>query len=118
VDDDEWVPIEFPPNLMEMLEAWRTSEEPHVGWCLLCNRPIKCEADIIAGTNTHDCREGRTFEKSQKKLVAGKSGKGQPQQCGRRRTKVKLRRQMCEVPPSLSERKVTSSRTHPTTPRR
>lgn len=90
--DDDWVPIEFPPNLVEMMEAWRTSAEPNVGWCLLCNRPIKCEDDLIPETNTHDCPEGRAFEKSHKTLVAAKSGKGQPKQCGRRRSEVTLRR--------------------------
>jgi hypothetical protein len=57
VDDDRG-PIEFPSNLMEMIEAWRTSAEPNIGWCLLCNRPIKCEDDLIPETNTHDCQEG------------------------------------------------------------
>lgn len=90
--DDDWVPIEFPPNLMEMMEAWLTSDEPGVGWCLLCNSPIKSESDIIAGTNTHDCPEGRAFEESHKSLAAGKSRKGQPKQCGRRGKKAKLRR--------------------------
>jgi hypothetical protein len=91
--DDDWVPIEFPPNFEEMLEAWRTSDEPGVGWCLLCNRRIKSETDIIAGTNTHDCPEGRAFEESHKSIVSRKSPTSQPKQCGRkRRGKVKPRR--------------------------
>ena len=73
--DDDWVPIEFPPNLMDMMEAWRTSTEPNIGWCLLCNRPIECEDDLILETNTHDCPEGRVFEESHKALAAEKSRK-------------------------------------------
>ena len=80
--DDDWVRIEFPPNLMDMMEAWRTSTEPSIGWCLLCNRPIKCEDDLIPETNTHDCQEGRAFEASHKTLAAEKSEKGQPKCCG------------------------------------
>jgi hypothetical protein len=90
--DDDWVPIEFPPNLMEMMEAWITSTEPNVGWCLLCNRPIKCKDDLIPDTNTHDCPEGRAFEESHKSVVSGKSRTSQPKPCGRNRSKVKPRR--------------------------
>jgi hypothetical protein len=63
--NDKMVPIQFPPNSLDMLEAWTTSDEPNVGWCLLCNRPIESESDLIPETNTHDCPEGRAFEKRQ-----------------------------------------------------
>jgi hypothetical protein len=86
--DDDWVPLKFPPNLKEMTEAWIASTEPSVGWCLLCNRPIKSKNELIPQTNTHDCPEGRTFEESHKSLAAGLSRKGQPKPCGKR-NKVK-----------------------------
>jgi hypothetical protein len=85
VDDYDWVPIEFPPNLMEMMEAWLTTDEPNVGWCFLCNQPIKCEDDLIPESNTHNCPEGRALEETHNSLVAGKSRKSQPNQCGRRK---------------------------------
>lgn len=59
---DGWVPLQLPDNIDEMLTAWAASTEPKVGWCLLCNSPIRTEADFIPETNTHDCEAGRTFE--------------------------------------------------------
>jgi hypothetical protein len=56
------VPIQVPENLEEMLEAWTSYAGENVGWCLLCNGPIHTEADMIPGTNTHDCEQGRAFE--------------------------------------------------------
>jgi hypothetical protein len=61
--NDKMVPIQFPPNSLDMLDAWMTSDEPNVGWCLLCNCPIKSVNDLIPETNTHDCFEGRALEK-------------------------------------------------------
>ena len=29
------VPVQFPPNLMEMLENWESCPDENVGWCLL-----------------------------------------------------------------------------------
>jgi hypothetical protein len=60
--EDNWVPIEFPPNLLEMFVAWRNSTEPNVGWCLLCNSPIKSPDDFVLNTNTHNCEAGRKLE--------------------------------------------------------
>jgi hypothetical protein len=59
---DDWVPVQLSDNIDEMLTAWIESAEPKVGWCLLCNRPIRTEVDFIPGTNTHDCEAGREFE--------------------------------------------------------
>jgi hypothetical protein len=90
VDDDDWVPIEFPPNLMEMMEAWLTTDEPNVGWCFLCNRPIKCEDDLIPETNTHNCPEGRALEETHHSRVAAQSPTRPPKQRGRKGRKAKL----------------------------
>jgi hypothetical protein len=60
--NDKMAPIQFPPNFLDMLDAWTTSDEPTVGWCLLCNHLIKSEDDLIPETNTHDCLEGRALE--------------------------------------------------------
>jgi hypothetical protein len=56
------VPIRFPPNLMEMLENWENCPEENVGWCLLCDGPIRNEADMIPDSNTHNCPEGLRLE--------------------------------------------------------
>lgn len=90
--DDDWVPIEFPPNLMEMMEAWITSTEPNIGWCFLCNCPIKCANDLIPCTNTHDCPEGRALETEHASRVARKSAARKPKPCGRRGSRAKPRR--------------------------
>jgi hypothetical protein len=62
--DPPWVPISLPPNLEEMFDAWLEHPGPNVGWCLQCNGPIESESDLIEGTNTHDCKQGRLFEES------------------------------------------------------
>lgn len=60
--NDDWVPIQPPGNLDEMLDDMLNSAEPRVGWCLLCNGPIRSEDDFISNTNTHNCEAGRAFE--------------------------------------------------------
>ena len=59
---DDWVPVQIPDNFDEMLEAFANYSEERIGWCLLCNSPIRSEADLISNTNTHDCEAGRAFE--------------------------------------------------------
>jgi hypothetical protein len=56
------VPIQFPPNIMEMLDNWESCPDENVGWCLLCDGPIRCEKDMIPNTNTHNCPEGLRLE--------------------------------------------------------
>jgi hypothetical protein len=58
----DWVPIQIPDSLEDMLEAMVQSTEERVGWCLLCNNAIKTEMDFIAGTHTHNCAEGKALE--------------------------------------------------------
>lgn len=60
--NEDGVLIEWPENLDEMLEAWSCSREARVGWCLLCNSPIRSEGDFLPDTNTHNCEAGREFE--------------------------------------------------------
>jgi len=60
--NDKMAPIQFPSNILDMLDTWIASDERNVGWCLLCNRPIKSEDDLIGKTNTHDCSEGHALE--------------------------------------------------------
>ncbi len=57
-----WVPLDFPDKLDEMLADMASSDEPRVGWCLLCNSPIRSDADLVPGTNTHNCAEGLALE--------------------------------------------------------
>jgi hypothetical protein len=56
--------IKFPENLWEMLENWEDCSEENVGWCLLCDRPIRSETDMIPETNFHSCPEGIRFNRS------------------------------------------------------
>lgn len=58
----DWVPIQLPPNLEEMFEHWIDSDEPNVGWCLLCDCPIPSADDLIPGTNSHNCEAGRELD--------------------------------------------------------
>ncbi len=44
------------PAIAEMLKRWTLSEEPNIGWCLVCDRPIRDLNDLIPGTNFHRCR--------------------------------------------------------------
>jgi hypothetical protein len=60
--NEDWVPLQIPDNLDEMLEAFASDSEEKVGWCLLCNSPIRTAADLIPGTDTHDCEKGRAIE--------------------------------------------------------
>jgi hypothetical protein len=59
---DDWVPIQVPDNLEEMFEDMTSDASEKVGWCLLCNSAIRTEADLIPGTDTHDCEQGRALE--------------------------------------------------------
>jgi hypothetical protein len=56
------VPIQFPPNMMEMLHNWQLCPDESVGWCLLCDGPIRSAQDLIPNTNTHNCPEGLKLE--------------------------------------------------------
>jgi hypothetical protein len=56
------VPIQFSPNLEEMLENWESCPDENVGWCLLCDGPIRSAQDLIENTNTHNCPEGLKLE--------------------------------------------------------
>jgi hypothetical protein len=59
---EDWVPINCPDNLEEMMENWAYSREEKVGWCLLCNSAIRTAEDLIHGTDTHNCEAGRALE--------------------------------------------------------
>ena len=59
---NKMVPIKFPENIDEMLNNWESCPEENVGWCLLCDRPIHTEKDMIPKTNTHNCAQGLRLE--------------------------------------------------------
>jgi hypothetical protein len=61
--------IKFPENLWEMLGHWEDCSEENVGWCLLCDHPIRSEADMIPEINTHACPEGIRFNRSVRKTT-------------------------------------------------
>jgi hypothetical protein len=53
--DEEWVLIQPPDNIEEMIESWLVYQGDSVGYCFTCDSPIKSEFDIIPGTNDHRC---------------------------------------------------------------
>jgi hypothetical protein len=59
---NKMVPIEFPENIEEMLDNWASCAEENVGWCLLCDGPIRSAQDLIPKTNTHNRPEGLRLE--------------------------------------------------------
>jgi len=59
---NKMVPIRFPPNMMEMLDNWKRCPDENVGWCLLCDGPIRSAQDLIPYSNTHNCPEGLRLE--------------------------------------------------------
>ena len=46
------VPIQFPANLVEMLDNWVACPDENVGWCLLCDAPVRNAQDLIENSNT------------------------------------------------------------------
>jgi hypothetical protein len=60
--NEDWVPLQVPDNLEEMFEAMTSYAGDKVGWCLLCTASIHSEAEMIPGTSTHDCEQGRALE--------------------------------------------------------
>jgi hypothetical protein len=60
--EENQVPIQFPNDFEEKLEAMFNSTGERIGWCLLCNSAIKTEADLIPGTNIHACEAGWALE--------------------------------------------------------
>jgi hypothetical protein len=53
--DEEGVLIQPPDNIEEMIESWLVYQGDSVGYCFVCDSPIKSEFDIIPGTNDHRC---------------------------------------------------------------
>jgi len=60
--EEDWVPIMAPLDLEEMFNAWINDSEPNIGWCLICNRPIRSENDLIPESNVHNCEAARELE--------------------------------------------------------
>jgi hypothetical protein len=53
---DEWVAIQPPKNLEEMIEEWLAYKGKSVGYCFVCDSVIRSESEIIPGTNDHRCK--------------------------------------------------------------
>jgi hypothetical protein len=58
------VPIDFQPTVHEMAEKFFAHRGEVLGWCLLCDSPIRTEQEFIPGTDTHNCQRGRDLEAS------------------------------------------------------
>ena len=71
----DWVPIQVPPNLDEMFQRWIDSDVPNVGWCLLCDNPIRSADDMIPGTASHNCKAGRALDEKIRAAEAAKSNR-------------------------------------------
>jgi hypothetical protein len=60
--NDRPLKIQFPREIIEIIDGWSSSIERGVGVCLLCLSVIDTEEEFISGTNTHDCPAGRALE--------------------------------------------------------
>jgi hypothetical protein len=56
---DKWVPLRPQENIEKTLSHFISYEGACVGWCLVCDQPIRSDADMISGTNSHDCLMNR-----------------------------------------------------------
>jgi hypothetical protein len=61
--DEDFVPIQPPDDLDEMIESWLAYEGESVGYCFVCDLPIKNEFDIIPGTNDHRCARKKSMRR-------------------------------------------------------
>ena len=52
---DDWVAIQPPNNLEEMIAKWLAHKGESVGYCFVCDSVIKSASEIIPGTNDHRC---------------------------------------------------------------
>jgi hypothetical protein len=59
---DDWVPLTLPDNFDEIIETMNASTEERIGWCFLCNGPVRGPEDLISGTSTHRCPNGLALE--------------------------------------------------------
>jgi hypothetical protein len=41
-------------SIAEMIDNWKSCPDEDVGWCLLCDGPIRSENDIMPNSNTHN----------------------------------------------------------------
>lgn len=57
------MPVNAPENFDEMLNHWVQSNQPNVGWCMLCDSAIISAGELIPGTSTHNCEAGRALER-------------------------------------------------------
>jgi len=59
---DDWVQVEIPANFDEIIDTMNASTEERIGWCFLCNGPVRGPEDLIPGTSTHRCPKGLALE--------------------------------------------------------
>jgi hypothetical protein len=82
----DWVPIQVPPHFEQMYQNWVECEEPNIGWCMLCDEPIRSANDLIPGTNTHTCAAGRELEVKIRLVEVAASNRKHPEQPAKRRS--------------------------------
>lgn len=66
--DKDGVLIQSPDNIEEMIESWLLYEGESVGYCFVCDSPIKSEFDIIPGTNDHRCDQQKVARRRCKSM--------------------------------------------------
>jgi hypothetical protein len=71
--EDGWERIKISESIEEMFQSWIDDPEPNIGWCLLCNTAIRRKDDLIPGTNTHNCANGRALKAKCGEPVGGPS---------------------------------------------
>lgn len=53
--ESDWTAIEFPSNVLESVASYLEMQSECVGWCLVYNRPILTEEEMVPDTNLHHC---------------------------------------------------------------
>jgi len=84
----DWVPIKVPENLEELYQRWVESDEPNAGICFQCGQMITCEADLIPGTNSHNCEAGRALEETIRAAEAAEQNRKPPEQPAKRKSSL------------------------------
>jgi hypothetical protein len=60
---DKSMEIQFPENIVEIIDEWASSSDHGVGVCLLCGSVIHTEAEFTPGTSIHNCAAGWSLER-------------------------------------------------------
>lgn len=63
--NDKLIEIQFPQNILVIIDEWASLAENGVGVCLLCGSVIHVAAESIPSTSTHNCAAGRLLDQAE-----------------------------------------------------